>query len=65
MFATIVALGGKAALAMVGSLLTEKLFTKVIARIAVPLIEKLVKSTETTVDDTAAAPIIAKLKENY
>ncbi len=65
MLATIIALGGKAALAMIGSLLTEKLFTKVIARVAVPLIEKMVKSTSTTVDDVAAEPIIAKLKENY
>lgn len=55
----------KAAVALMSSVLTEVLFTKIIARLVVSLLERIVKATSTTIDDEFAAPIIKKLKENY
>ena len=55
----------RAALGLMGSILTEKLFARVMARMAVSILEWLVKSTKTTVDDEAVAPLLEKLKEHY
>ena len=55
----------RAALGLMGSLLTEKLFARVMARVAVSILEWMVKSTKTTVDDVAVEPWIEKLKEHY
>lgn len=55
----------RAALGLMGSILTEKLFMKVLARIAVAIIKKIVESTETTIDNEAAGPLIERLKKHY
>lgn len=65
MFAGILAGVSKAGLSLLGTLLTEALFKKTLARLTVYLIERLVASTETKLDDKAAVPFINKLKKEY
>ena len=54
-----------AAIKLVGAMMTEGLFLKVLARLAVGILERIAKSTKTTVDDVAIKPIIEQLKTHY
>ena len=63
---TVILAGMKmAAIKMVGAVLTEKLFSKVISRLTVSLLERIAKSTKTTIDDEFIGPIIERLKQQY
>ena len=65
MIPTILAGLQQAALGLMGSLITEKLFTRILARLAVAVLQRIAESTKTTVDDEAIAPMIEKLKTLY
>jgi hypothetical protein len=54
-----------AAIKMLGSIMTEAFFMRVLSRLTVNLLERISKSTETTVDDEAIKPIIEQLKKNF
>ena len=54
-----------AAIKMLGAMMTEALFVKVISRLTVSLLERNVKSKKSTVYAEAIKPIIEKLKEQY
>ena len=54
-----------AALDLIGSVLTEKFFSRILARLAVAILQKIAKSTATTIDDEAIIPVIEQLKAHY
>lgn len=55
----------RALIGLAGSVMTEALYTKVLSRLTVSLLERIAKSTKTTVDDVAIAPVVAKLREQF
>lgn len=65
MISIIIASLKSAAINMIGLVLTEKLFSKVLARLTVSLLERIAKSTKTDIDDKAIKPIIKQLKDQY
>lgn len=46
-----------------GSVVTEKLLAKVLARLAISSLEKLASMTETKIDDEIIKPIVESLKK--
>ena len=65
MFAALLAGAQSAALSLVGSVMTEGLFVKVISRVSVSLLKRMAKSTKTTVDDELIKPVVAELEKHY
>lgn len=52
-----------ALIALIGSMFTEHLYKRVIARVLISLLTWFTESTETKVDDIATAPLVEMLKK--
>lgn len=62
--AAILAAGLKGAVVhLFGVLVTEKLFSRVMARLSISILEKLAASTKTQIDDDFVRPIIEALSK--
>ena len=52
-----------AGLSVLSSIMTKKMFEVIIRRVVISVLEKLVASTENTVDDELVLPIIKELRK--
>ena len=52
-----------AGLSVLSSVMTKKMFEVIIRRVVISVLEKLVASTENTVDDELVLPIIKELRK--